>query len=128
MSGDPELIGPPEPPSPRSAKRKMMLITLAGILAVVGTLAGTYYFAMRPESLRIAVGPANSNDIKVVQALTQAFAQAHIKFAAIIHMDAKGMLAILRFFRRQSGELNAFRMVEHIVRNIRRALPFLRVL
>src|SRR6266478_3030075 len=77
MSGDPELIGPPEPPSPRSAKRKMMLITLAGILAVVGTLAGTYYFAMRPESLRIAVGPANSNDIKVVQALTQAFAQAH---------------------------------------------------
>ena len=69
MSGDPELIGPPAPPSPRSAKRKMMLITLAGILAVVGALAGAYYFAMRPVSLRIAVGPANSEDIKVVQAL-----------------------------------------------------------
>ncbi len=54
-----------------------MLITLAGILAVVGALAGAYYFAMRPVSLRIAVGPANSEDIKVVQALTQAFAQAH---------------------------------------------------
>src|SRR5712691_8119101 len=77
MSGDPELVGPPAPPSPRSAKRKMMLITIAGILAVVGALAGAYYFAMRPVSLRIAVGPANSDDIKVVQALTQAFAQAH---------------------------------------------------
>src|SRR5712664_2019199 len=74
MSGDPGLVGPP---SPRSAKRKMMLITLAGILAVVGAVAGAYYFAMRPVSLRIAVGPANSEDIKVVQALSQAFAQAH---------------------------------------------------
>src|SRR6266853_2760927 len=77
MSGDPELVGPPAPPSPRSAKQKMMLITIAGILAVVGALAGAYYFAMRPVSLRIAVGPANSDDIKVVQALTQAFAHAH---------------------------------------------------
>jgi TRAP transporter TAXI family solute receptor len=77
MAGDPDLIGPPAPPSPRSAKRKMMFITLAGILAVVGALAGAYYFAMRPVSLRIAVGPANSDDIKVVQALTQAFAHAH---------------------------------------------------
>src|SRR5260370_11051937 len=77
MAGDPELVGPPVPPSSRSAKRKMMLITLAGILAVVGALAGAYYFAMRPVSLRIAVGPANSDDIKVVQALTQAFAHAH---------------------------------------------------
>src|SRR5260370_5624445 len=77
MSGDPELVGPPAPPSPRSAKRKMMLITLAGILAVVGSLAGAYYFAMRPVTLRIAVGPASSDDIKVVQALTQAFVQTH---------------------------------------------------
>src|SRR6476659_8593406 len=77
MAGDPDLVGPPVPPSPRSAKREMMLITLAGILAVVGALAGAYYFAMRPVSLRIAVGPANSDDVKVVQALTQAFAHAH---------------------------------------------------
>jgi len=55
----------------------MMFVTLAGILAVVGVVAGAYYFALRPETLRIAVGPANSDDIKVVQALTQAFVQAH---------------------------------------------------
>ena len=54
-----------------------MFVVLAGVLAIIGTLAGAYYFAMRPVTLRIAVGPANSDDLKVVQALTQAFAQAH---------------------------------------------------
>jgi len=54
-----------------------MFVVLAGVLAIIGTLAGAYYFAMRPVTLRIAVGPANSDDLKVVQALTQSFAQAH---------------------------------------------------
>ena len=43
------------------------------MLALVGALAAGYYFAMRPVTLRIAVGPANSDDLKVVQTLTQAF-------------------------------------------------------
>src|SRR5664279_4666212 len=76
MTGGLELAGPPAPPSPRPAQSKTMFIILAGILAVIGTLAGAYYFAMRPVTLRIAVGPANSDDLKVVQALTQAFNQA----------------------------------------------------
>jgi TRAP transporter TAXI family solute receptor len=50
---------------------------LAAILAIIGTIAAGYYFAMRPVTLRIAVGPANSDDLKVVQALTQAFTQTH---------------------------------------------------
>jgi TRAP transporter TAXI family solute receptor len=77
MTGGPDLVGPPAPPSPRSVQRRVMFITLAGILALVGAVAGVYYFAMRPVTLRIAVGPAVSDDLKVVQALTQAFAQAH---------------------------------------------------
>jgi TRAP transporter TAXI family solute receptor len=76
MTGGLDLVGPTQP-SPRSAKQNTMFITLAGILAVVGALVGGYYFAMRPVTLRIAVGPANSDDIKVVQALTQAFSHAH---------------------------------------------------
>jgi TRAP transporter TAXI family solute receptor len=72
------FVGPMAPPSPRSVKRKMMLITLAGTLAVVGAVAGTYYFAMRPVTLRIAVGPPNSDDVKVVQTLTQSFAHSHV--------------------------------------------------
>jgi TRAP transporter TAXI family solute receptor len=63
--------------SPRPAKRQMTLLMLAGILAVIGALAAGYYFSMRPVILRIAVGPANSDDLKVVQALTQGFAQIH---------------------------------------------------
>jgi TRAP transporter TAXI family solute receptor len=54
-----------------------MFVVLAGILAIAGTLLGTYYFSMRPVTLRVAVGPANSDDLRVVQALTQAFAQTH---------------------------------------------------
>jgi TRAP transporter TAXI family solute receptor len=60
------------PPSPRSAKRRATFVLLAGVLAIVGVLAAGYYFAMRPVTLRIAVGPPNSDDIKVVQALAQA--------------------------------------------------------
>jgi TRAP transporter TAXI family solute receptor len=63
--------------SPRSSRRSVVFIVLAGLLAVIGTLAGGYYFAVRPVTLRIAVGPANSDDFKVVQALSQAFVQAH---------------------------------------------------
>ncbi|UPJ49978.1 TAXI family TRAP transporter solute-binding subunit [Bradyrhizobium sp. 200] len=73
MSDGPLLSENPAPPSPRSAKRRLTFVTLAGVLAIVGTLAAAYYFAMRPVTLRIAVGPANSDDIKVVQNLTQAF-------------------------------------------------------
>jgi TRAP transporter TAXI family solute receptor len=77
MTGGLDAVAPTAPPSPRSAKRKAMFVTLAGFLAVVGAMAGAYYFAMRPVSLRIAVGPANSDDLKLVQTLTQAFIQAH---------------------------------------------------
>src|SRR4030081_4085358 len=106
MNGGPELVGPPVPPSPRSAKRKMMFVSLAGILAIVGTLAGPYYFAMRPVTLRIAVGPANSDDLKLVQMLTQAFAHNSVRLrpmqtdnapaSAQALADGKADLAIIR--------------------------------
>src|SRR5258708_20055192 len=79
MTGGLDLVEPPVSPSssPRSAKRKMMFVTLAGVLAIVGTLAGAYYFAMRPVALRIAVGPANSHDLHLGHTLTPAFAHTH---------------------------------------------------
>jgi TRAP transporter TAXI family solute receptor len=67
--------GPSTPPSPRSATRRAMLVTLAGVLAIIGALVAGYYFAVKPVTLKIAVGPAGSDDVKVVQMLTQAFAQ-----------------------------------------------------
>jgi TRAP transporter TAXI family solute receptor len=77
MTGGLELAQPPAPPSTRAAVRRATFVTAAGILAIIGALAGGYYFAMRPVALRIAVGPANSDDVKVVQRLTQAFTQSH---------------------------------------------------
>jgi TRAP transporter TAXI family solute receptor len=76
MSLGHESAEPPKP-KPHPVKRQMMFVVLAGILAIVGTLAGAYYFSMRPVTLRVAVGPANSDDVRVVQALTQAFSQTH---------------------------------------------------
>jgi TRAP transporter TAXI family solute receptor len=76
MTGGLDLAETPTATSPRSVARKTMLITVAGVLAIVGALIGGYYFAMRPVTLKIAVGPANSDDVRVVQALTQAFAQS----------------------------------------------------
>lgn len=73
MSDGPDPAQPiASPPSPRSAKRRATFVLLAGVLAIVGVLAAGYYFAMRPVTLRIAVGPPNSDDIRVVQALAQA--------------------------------------------------------
>ena len=64
-------------PISRPGPRQMTFVMLAGILAIIGTLAAGYYFAMRPEILRIAVGPANSDDVKLVHALSQGFTQSH---------------------------------------------------
>lgn len=85
-----------------------MFVTLAAILALVGAVAAAYYFAMRPVTLRIAVGPANSDDVKVVQRLSQAFVQARsqirlrpmqtdgAKSSAQALADGKADLAIIR--------------------------------
>jgi TRAP transporter TAXI family solute receptor len=77
MTGGPNLVDsivrPPSPRYPRPARRRLAFVSLAGLMAVLGVAAAAYYFAMRPETLRVAVGPANSDDLKVVQTLAQAF-------------------------------------------------------
>ncbi len=73
MTDGPDPAEKPASASPRPAKQRMTFVMLAGVLAIVGALAAGYYFAVRPVTLRVAVGPANSDDLKVVQALTQAF-------------------------------------------------------
>jgi len=78
MTGGLDLVETPQPSTlPRSTASKATFITLGGALAIIGALVGGYYFAMRPVTLRIAVGPANSDDLRVVQTLTQSFAQTH---------------------------------------------------
>ena len=112
MTSSLDLAEPPKLPPSRSSARSGVLIALAGTLAIIGTLAAGYYFAMRPVTLRIAVGPASSDDLRVVQALTQAFAQSHSQIrlrpiqtegaaaSAQTLADGKADLAIIR------GDLN----------------------
>ena len=73
MTEDPILSSHSVRHRPARRRRRLTFVMLAGVLAIVGTLAAGYYFAMRPVTLRIAVGPANSDDLKVVQTLAQAF-------------------------------------------------------
>src|ERR1700712_107386 len=73
MTDGPNPAEKPVQASPRPGRQRPTFVMLAGVLAIIGALAAGYYFAMRPVTLRIAVGPANSDDLKVVQALTQAF-------------------------------------------------------
>jgi TRAP transporter TAXI family solute receptor len=74
---EPDFVAAPASPPPRPARRRLSLVMIAGVLAIVGVLAGGYYFAMRPVNLKIAVGPTNSDDLKLVQALAQAFNQGN---------------------------------------------------
>ncbi len=61
---------------PRRRKRKdySLLVLAAGIFLFGAAAAGLYYF-LQPVTLRIAVGPAGSEDQKLVQALAQTFAR-----------------------------------------------------
>lgn len=59
-----------EPGARPPARRSLSLIVIAACLAMVFAVAGAVY-AMRPATLRIAVGPPGSDDAKVIQAIAQ---------------------------------------------------------
>jgi TRAP transporter TAXI family solute receptor len=77
-------------------KRFSLFILLAGIFVFVAA-AGALYFALRPETLRIAVGPSGSDDQKLVQALAQTFARERsaVRLVAIPTDGAAQSLALL---------------------------------
>ena len=58
----------------RQRKSYALLILAAGMLAF-GVAAGTLYYVLRPTTLRIAVGPAGSEDQKLIQLMAQTFAR-----------------------------------------------------
>ena len=60
--------------SGRKLKSYSLLILAAGIF-LFGATAGALYLVLRPVTLRIAVGPAGSDDQKLIQALAQTFAR-----------------------------------------------------
>src|SRR5450755_869625 len=80
----------------RQRARNALFVLFAGIFVFVA-IAGALYFALRPETLRIAVGPPGSDDQKLVQLLTQTFARQHnsIQLAPISTEGAVESVALL---------------------------------
>src|SRR5262245_52402331 len=68
-----------EPPV-ESRFRRMLghtgLVVVGAILATVGLSAVGLYLSNRPTTLTVAVGPPNSDDLKIMQAFAQHFARA----------------------------------------------------
>ncbi|SDT60705.1 TAXI family TRAP transporter solute-binding subunit [Bradyrhizobium canariense] len=86
-----------EPDGARQKRRRIsFFILFAGIFVFIAA-AGALYFALRPEVLRIAVGPSGSDDQKLIQALAQTFArqQNPVRLTVISTDSATESLALL---------------------------------
>src|SRR5258705_4437866 len=59
----------------RRRRRNSLLLVLAVGFLLFGGAAGALYYALRPVTLRIAVGPPGSDDQKLIQAMAEAFAR-----------------------------------------------------
>lgn len=56
-------------------KRATLIVLFGGGIVFAVALVGLLFFSWRPATLRIAVGPPGSDDVKVVQEIAQAFAR-----------------------------------------------------
>jgi TRAP transporter TAXI family solute receptor len=61
-------------PRGRRQRSSILLVIAAGLL-LVAVVAGTAFYLLRPVTLRIAVGPAGSDDLQLIQGLAQNFAR-----------------------------------------------------
>ena len=83
-NGDRALIR--QTPRRQARKRTSLLILLSGILIFTAAAGVLYLNFLRPVTLHIAVGPTGSDDLKLIQAVAQAFARerSHIRLSPII--------------------------------------------
>jgi TRAP transporter TAXI family solute receptor len=81
----------------RRKRRNSLLLLLAAGLLVFAAAAGTLYYALKPVTLRIAVGPPGSDDEKLIQALAEAFARDRdaVRLAPVSTDGAVGSIALL---------------------------------
>jgi TRAP transporter TAXI family solute receptor len=82
----------------RRKNRISALLVLAAGLLFFAAAAGALYWALRPVTLKIAVGPPGSDDQKLVQALAQTFArdQSSVRLAPIQTDGAAESIALLK--------------------------------
>jgi TRAP transporter TAXI family solute receptor len=82
----------------RRNRTSFMVATVLAVVAVaVGVLALAFY-ELRPVSLKIAVGPAGSDDLKLVQALAQTFSREHssVRLVPVVTAGATPSIDLFR--------------------------------
>ena len=96
------LSGSPSQTTSEAARRErrrsnFLLLVLAVGFLVFGAAAGALYYALRPDVLRIAVGPPGSDDDKVIQAMADTFGAESraVRLRPIKTDGAVGSLALL---------------------------------
>jgi TRAP transporter TAXI family solute receptor len=97
MSSSDDPRGPGEMPLRGRKGRIRSLLLLAAGLFFFTAAAGVLYFVLRPTTLRIAVGPAGSEDQTLVQALAQALARegSSVRLSPIITAGPVDSAALL---------------------------------
>ncbi|WP_314952819.1 TAXI family TRAP transporter solute-binding subunit [Bradyrhizobium cosmicum] len=98
MSSSDGTSGTTDPARRERRRANTLLLILAVGFLVFCAAAGALYYALQPVTLRIAVGPAGSDDHKVIQAATEAFASEGrtVKLSLITTDGAVEALALLR--------------------------------
>jgi TRAP transporter TAXI family solute receptor len=78
-------------------RRNSLLLVLAVGFLVFGAAAGALYYALRPVTLRIAVGPPGSDDHRLILAMAEAFASdgGAVRLSPITTDGAAEALALL---------------------------------
>ena len=77
-------------PAPAPKERLPFLVLAAGLLFFAAAV-GVAFIMLRPTTLRIAVGPAGSDDLQLVQAMAQTFATDTEEFPEVkIHISPLG--------------------------------------
>jgi TRAP transporter TAXI family solute receptor len=81
----------------RRKNRISALLVLAAGLLLFAAAGGALYWALRPVTLKIAVGPPNSDDQKLIQALAQTFARdkSSVRLAPVTTEGATESIALL---------------------------------
>src|SRR5579872_5174850 len=78
-------------------RQRRLLIVLAFGFVVFGAAAAALFYVLQPETLRIAVGPAGSDDHQVVQTMAEAFEEESrtVKLSPITTEGAAESLVLL---------------------------------
>ena len=98
MAQSNDMLERSNPAARRSANTKFLIFVLiSGLLCFAAAAAGLY-LVLRPQTLRIAVGPPGSDDVKIVQAMSQTFARerSHVRLSPVITDGATESISMLR--------------------------------